>query len=85
MASLMSGMSGNGGMGMDTSLGGMFIGYNRGLAHAFWYLIAALVALSILLRASEALQTRSRSAISLPEVHENEKKQSKKEKNACFN
>ena len=41
MDSLMSGMSG---MGMDSSSGGMFIGYNQYLAHTYWFIIAAIVA-----------------------------------------
>jgi hypothetical protein len=57
MDSLMAGMSG---MGMDMSSDGLFYRYNSGLARAFWYIIASVLGVLVILRVINSWHTWSR-------------------------
>ena len=61
MASMMSGMSGMTGMGMDSSSGGMFLAHNQLLARTYWYIIAAMVGFACFLRSLRAIDISYRS------------------------
>lgn len=61
MASMMSDM---GGMGMDSSDGGMFVAYNQFLARTYWYIVAAVVGCACLFKGLNVLEVSNRSVIS---------------------
>ena len=68
--SILDGMSGMEGMGMDMGSDGMFRPVNQMLARTYWYLVAAFFAFAVLLKAAGAIESWSRSVSHIPESNE---------------
>jgi hypothetical protein len=51
-------------MGMDSAMGVMFMPGNRALAETYWYMIAAVLAFTVIIQIADWVQTSLRSVTS---------------------